>query len=131
MLGAYHGRMCEDSSMPRSIGAASSEPAPGTTSLTDPALVRLYEALKGLDRALHDALRALDVALGRDPTVGPPAALPLRELSRLKHQLEQASGGGARGRRMSLGDIALVRTDDDDSSPDDTAPRAGVAPRSD
>lgn len=115
--------MSDDTSMPGSLGARAA--APSETSLTDPVLVRLYESLKGLDKAIHDTLRALDVALGREPTTGPPDGLPFRELGRLKNQLEAATGhADSQPRRRSLGDIALEVQD----KPADESPRAGVAP---
>ncbi len=57
----------------------------------------------------------------------------MRELSRLKHQIDLAAGGSDASRRVSLGDIALVQADEevDEPADGDDRPRAGVAPTGD
>lgn len=125
--------MEDDLPLRASIGAVREEPPSDADAGIDPALVRLYTALKQLDGALHDALRALDVAFGRSPSTGPPDALPYREIGRLKNQLEAAVRPRTDRAPRSLGEIAMPqRPDEDAEDRDDGAPpRAGVAPRPD
>ncbi|NKB89763.1 MAG: hypothetical protein GKS06_16225 [Acidobacteria bacterium] len=77
------------------------------TAPSDPALLRLHAALKQLDGAMHEALRALDVTLGRNPTPPPEDALPYRELGRLKLHLEAATAAPATTPDRNLAGMAL------------------------
>jgi hypothetical protein len=54
--------MAQESPLPPSIEAAATT---DRTIGTDPVLLRLHAALKGLDDAICETRRALDVALGR------------------------------------------------------------------
>lgn len=94
-------------SLPASIGARRpSAPAPEA----EPALLRLHAALGELDAAIFNALRALDVALGREITRAPESNLPIRELGRLRDQLQQARGETRGAPRPSFAELA-IRTD--------------------
>ncbi len=95
-----------DSVEPPSIGG-SREDVEVESSALDPALLRLHSTLKALDGAIYDALRALDVALGREPTTAPGEALPFRELGRLKLHLEAATKAPEEDAERSLDDMAL------------------------
>ncbi len=100
---------------PPSVGRAKA--APTTESAApDAALLRLHTALKNLDTAIFDALRCLDVALGRNPVSAPPEGLPHRELGRLKLHLEAATAPRQKQPDRNLGAMAL--TWDDDESED-------------
>lgn len=57
---------------------------------------------------MFDALRCLDVALGRDPTSAPPEELSQRELGRLKLHLEAAVEPQQERRDRDLGAMALT-----------------------
>jgi hypothetical protein len=100
-----------DSIEPPSIGG-SREDVEVESSALDPALLRLHSSLKSLDTAIYDALRALDVALGREPTTGPDEVLPFRELGRLKLHLEAATREPEKERGRSLDDMALDWADE-------------------
>lgn len=95
-----------DSVEPPSIGG-SRDDIDVESSALDPTLLRLHASLKALDVAIYDALRALDVALGREPTTGPGEALPFRELGRLKLHLEAATSEPEEERGRNLDDMAL------------------------
>ena len=97
---------------PPSIGKVD-HTAPTESTAPDAALLRLHAALKNLDEAMFDALRCLDVALGRNPTSTPPAELPHRELGRLKLHLEAATAPEAAPPDRNLGDMALTWDDED------------------
>ncbi len=109
--------MAQDFQQPPSIGTA---PAAAESRVDqDPVLLRLHAALKGLDQAIYEALRALDIALGRSPSSAPPAALPYRELGRLKDHLHKVTPGPTETAPRSLGDMALdwdVPDDDKENS---------------
>lgn len=92
-----------DEDLPASIGGRrSATPAPEV----EPALLRLHQALRQLDVAIFQALRALDVALGRDITRAPESNLPIRELGRLRDQLQQARGEPTGKARPSFAELA-------------------------
>jgi len=98
---------------PPSIGKTD-PPRRADSAAPDAALVRLHGALKNLDEAMFDALRCLDVALGRNPTSTPAAELPHRELGRLKLHLEAATAPRAAPPDRNLGDMALTWDEEDD-----------------
>ena len=116
--------MVQDFRQPPSIGAAAA--AAGATVDHDPVLLRLHSALKGLDDAIYEARRALDVALGRTPSGAPPKALPYRELGRLKDHLHKVTHAPAEATPRSLGDMAL-----DWDAPDDDSESSEPATESD
>lgn len=103
--------MDETTPLPASIGAPRAEDDVEGLGV-DASLVRLYKALKELDGAIHNALRALDVSLGRNPSSGPPKTLPYRELGRLKNQLEAATNPAGPDGRRRLVDIAREDVDE-------------------
>jgi hypothetical protein len=90
----------------------------------DGALLRLHAALKNLDAAIFDALRTLDVALGRPPASPPAEALPYRELGRLKLHLEAAAGHPPVPRERNLSAMALDWAEDEE---EDEADATAVA----
>ncbi len=105
------------SSAPEPPSVSRAKAAPKTESATpDAALLRLHAALKNLDTAIFDALRCLDVALGRSPASAPPEGLPHQELGRLKLHLESATAPRHKQPERNLGAMAL--TWDDDESED-------------
>jgi hypothetical protein len=75
--------------------------------------VRLHSALKNLDGAVHETLRALDVALGRNPTAPPEDGLTFRELGRLKLHLEAATAEPSERQDRNLAGMALDWNEDD------------------
>ncbi len=106
--------MTQEPNQPPSIGEAS---ANGDSTIDhDPVLLRLHAALKGLDDAIHEARRALDVALGRPPATAPPEALPFREFGRLKDHLDAATADPTADAPRSLADMALDWDDEDAAS---------------
>ncbi len=109
--------------------ARAPEDAEGTLN-PDNALLRLHAALSELDRALYEALRALDRALGRPPMDEPKRPLPLQELSSLREHLRRVRNRyETPGTRRSIVDIAGEppgwEPDGDDGSDE---PQVGVAP---
>ena len=89
------------------------------SSAPDPALLRLHAALRNLDTAIFDALRTLDVVLGRTPASQPPEGLPYRELGRLKMHLEAATNGPQEPQERDLSAMALEWPADDDADQGD------------
>lgn len=90
---------------PPSVGRVA-ESVDGTAP-SDPTLLRLHAALRQLDGAIYEALRALDVALGRAPSSPPEDGLPYRELGRLKLHLEAATARPAETAERNLAGMAL------------------------
>lgn len=101
-----------DTPEPPSIGKAEAVTATESAS-PDAALLRLHAALKNLDTAIFDALRCLDVTLGRSPASAPPEGLPRRELGRLKLHLESATPPQHKQPDRNLGAMALPWDDNE------------------
>ena len=99
--------------MPRSIG----QPKDSEQSYEfENSVLRLHSVLTRLDEAIFDALRAIDVALGRTVTED-PKRLPMREIGRLRHHLEVASGRSDEPVRPKLHEIALEHADVEEQTP--------------
>jgi len=97
---------------PPSVGRSKADPATESAA-PDAALLRLHAALKNLDTAIFDALRCLDVALGRNPASMPPPGLPHRELGRLELHLEAATAPQEKQPDRNLSAMALSWDDDE------------------
>ena len=96
---------------PPSVGRVA-ETAEDHVAGDDPTLVRLHAALKQLDGAIYETLRALDVALGRAPSSPPEEGLPYREMGRLKMHLEAATTTPSEAADRNLAGMALDWEDD-------------------
>jgi hypothetical protein len=107
--------MAQESPLPPPIEAAATT---DRTTGTDPVLLRLHAALKGLDAAICETRRALDVALGRSPSSAPPEGLRYRELGRLEDHLQVVTEAPAQATPRSLANMALDRDPADGESED-------------